>query len=254
MNRNSKSSLFCVCSEETREEAVTIPNQADTSMRRVLHSLSSSSIISILSPSLCTIGVLRLVCQEAKTLMPPIILCKGVQKQKGILYWWKVVLKIDRRPSALSLALTRPSTIIRRDKQNGFLQSDFYVWSKTLKGKKWHNKFPHFSISEAAVTSTIIIMTRSKGDIWSHEYEKAAKILKTISTHKVDDADPIYWEFNFFFVIIRTPLQFPLRAVEIGLGILHFCYQIKKNRTKRERWLQKLLSMRFGMERLRDWV
>ena len=39
MNRNSKSSLFCVCSEETREEAVTIPNQADTSMRRVLHSL-----------------------------------------------------------------------------------------------------------------------------------------------------------------------------------------------------------------------
>ena len=84
--------------------------------------------------------------------------------------------------------------------------TDFCVWSKTLKGKKWHNKFPHFSISEAAVTSTIIIMTRSKGDIWSHEYEKAAKILKTISTHKVDDADPIYWEFSFFFV--RTPLQF----------------------------------------------
>ena len=143
--------------------------------------------------------------------MPPIILCKGVQKQKGILYWWKVVLKIDRRPSALSLALTRPSTIIRRDKQNGFLQSDFYVWSKTLKGKKkWHNKFPHFSISEAAVTSTIIIMTRTKGDIWSHEYEKAAKILKTISTQHTQSR----WcrsnllGIQLFFFCQDTPLQF----------------------------------------------
>ena len=208
MNRNSKSSLFCVCSEETREEAVTIPNQADTSMRRVLHSLSSSSIISILSPSLCTIGVLRLVCQEAKTLMPPIILCKGVQKQKGILYWWKVVLKIDRRPSALSLALTRPSTIIRRDKQNGFLYWLLRLVKNLEMSKKWHNKFPHFSISEAAVTSTIIIMTRTKGDIWSHEYEKAAKILKTISTQHTQSR----WcrsnllGIQLFFV--RTPLQF----------------------------------------------
>ena len=79
-----------------------------------------------------------------------------------------------------------------------FYRVTFTFGQKPWKAKKWHNKFPHFSISEAAVTSTIIIMTRTKGDIWSHEYEKAAKILKTISTHKVDDADPIYWEFSFF--------------------------------------------------------
>ena len=117
-----------------------------------------------------------------------------------------------------------------------FYRVTFTFGQKPWKAKKWHNKFPHFSISEAAVTSTIIIMTRTKGDIWSHEYEKAAKILKTISTHKVDDADPIYWEFSFFFLSGHTTSIFistTLRAVEIGLGIPHFCYQIKKNRTKR---------------------
>ena len=43
----------------------------------------------------------------------------------------------------------------------------------------------------------IIIARTIKGDIWSHGI---AKILKT------NDADPIYWEFQLFF--IRTPLQF----------------------------------------------
>ena len=119
-----------------------------------------------------------------------------------------------------------------------FYRVTFTFGQKPWKAKKWHNKFPHFSISEAAVTSTIIIMTRSKGDIWSHEYEKAAKILKTISTQHTQSR----WcrsnllGIQLFFLSGHTTSIFistTLRAVEIGLGIPHFCYQIKKNRTKR---------------------
>ena len=54
-----------------------------------------------------------------------------------------------------------------------------FCWSKTLKGKKWH-KFLDFSISEeAAVTSTIIIMTRIKV---TYGLTRIRKFEKTIST------------------------------------------------------------------------
>ena len=69
----------------------------------------------------------------------------------------------------------------------------------------------------------IIIARTIKGDIWSHGI---AKILKT------NDADPIYWEFQLFF--IRTPLQFSFFfSVEIGLvGILHFCVKGEQRETQ----------------------
>ena len=101
-----------------------------------------------------------------------------------------------------------------------------FCWSKTLKGKKWH-KFLDFSISEDWGGScdkyynnhdTFLKVTYglTNTKIWkNHKHTKSMMPIQSIGN-------------STFFVIIRTPLQFPLRAVEIGLGILHFCYQIKK--------------------------
>ena len=86
-----------------------------------------------------------------------------------------------------------------------------FCWSKTLKGKKWH-KFLDFSISEeAAVTSTIIIMTRLKvtygltnTKIWkNHKHTKSMMPIQSIGN-------------STFFVIIRTPLQFSFPTTSCG--------------------------------------